>query len=75
MAQKLDSWKKRRLLIYLSLAACTFFITLAALKTTMNPVVAQTIVTQAFWVGGSVLAFYIGAATFEDWKKRDVSSS
>ena len=64
-----DSWSKRRRIIHGALAVCALSIAIGALKSDLDPSVAQTLITQAFWAGAGVVGSYVFGAAWEDRSK------
>lgn len=65
-ATEVDSWAKRRKVIYLSLGVCASGILFGALNVYLEPSVAAVLITQGFWVGSVIVGSYAFAATWDD---------
>ncbi|MBL4837453.1 MAG: hypothetical protein JKY34_07725 [Kordiimonadaceae bacterium] len=66
-----DSWSKRRRIIHGALAVCALSILIGALKPDLDPGVAQTLITQAFWAGSAVIGSYVFGAVWEDRSRKN----
>lgn len=67
-----DSWAKRRRIIHAGLALCAFAILIGALKTDLEPDVAKTLITQAFWAGSAIIGSYVFGAVWDDRSSKNV---
>ena len=63
---KLDSWSKRRRVLYLSLETCGVSILFGALNPYLSPEVATTLITYGFSIGAVLVSTYVFAATLDD---------
>lgn len=66
MTNEVDSWTKRRKVIYLSLGVCGAGILFGALNVYLDPTVAVSLITNGFWIGSIIVGSYAFAATWDD---------